>query len=565
MKWTLSSPVDEQKVNTLCGLINISFPLASILVRRGVSDFDGAKAYFRPTLDMLHDPFLMKDMNRAVTRLTDAVFNQERVLIYGDYDVDGTTSVSLLYLFLKNHLDTIEYYIPDRYTEGYGVSKKGIAYARDNGFSLIITLDCGIRAVDMCDLAESYDIDVIICDHHLPGAELPRAHAILDPKQLNCDYPYKELSGCGVGFKLLQAFCIQQTIPLENLFAYMDLLSISIGADIVPITGENRVLAYYGLKKINESPMTSVRSLIELAGLKGELTITNVVFGIAPRINAMGRISHAKGAVKLLTSANKDHLDELSIAMEQRNRERKNYDSAITTEALEMIEESDDSLNSNATVLFKEDWHKGVIGIVASRCIEKYYRPTIILTEDKGLLTGSARSIDGYNVHSAIEHCEDLLEKFGGHKYAAGLSLKKENFDAFKFKFDGVVGDTLPEELKVPKIAIDEALNFDDINEKFVDVLGQMAPFGPGNMTPIFLSEHVYVVDPPRLLKEKHLKATLFQKDNSSSYDAIGFNLGELSTHMQIGNTFSIVYTVEMNHFRGKSTIQLNIRDVKPT
>lgn len=565
MQWVVQDHTDDSKVKALSQAINVSSAISNILVSRGIEDFNSAKHFFRPSLDHLHDPFLMKGMENAVSRLSEAIFNQEKVLIYGDYDVDGTTSVALCYLFLKEHLASVDFYIPDRYGEGYGVSRKGIMYAHEKGYSLVITLDCGIRAVEMTQLANDHNIDLIICDHHLPGDQLPDACAILDPKQKDCQYPYKELSGCGVGFKLLQAFCYQQTIPIKTLFSLLDLVAISIAADIVPITGENRVLAYHGLKKINHDPLPSVKSIIELAGFKETLSITNLVFGLAPRINAMGRIAHAKGAVELLVSNTSAHIDGLSSNMEYKNRERKEFDSSITAEALHMIEGSEEHMASNVTVLYKEGWHKGVIGIVASRCIEKYYRPTIILTKDDGLLTGSARSVEGYDVHAAIESCSEFLEKFGGHKYAAGLSMLEENLESFKSKFNQIVGNTLLEEMKTPKLIVDDRLSFDDINDKFVNILEQLAPFGPGNMSPVFMSEEVYVVERPRLLKEKHLKATLFQKDNSRSFDAIGFNLGQFASKLSTGQFFKIAYAVERNNFRGRQSIQLNIKDIKTT
>jgi single-stranded-DNA-specific exonuclease len=561
-RWDYKAVPDAEDVAALSKVINVNEIISSMLIQRGIHDFDSAKAFFRPALETLHDPFLMKDMSQAVSRIEHAISNNQKILIYGDYDVDGTTSVSLVYGFLKSRYSNVDFYIPDRYSEGYGVSTTGIEFAKDNNFSLIISLDCGIKSVDKVSMANSYGIDFIICDHHRPGDELPRAIAVLDPKREDCEYPYKELSGCGVGFKLLQAFCIKKNIPLDELYSYLDLVAISIASDIVPITGENRILTYYGLKLINKNPRPGVKALIELAGFKKALDVTNIVFGLGPRINAAGRISHANSAVNLLISETMDEAQEHAKGINAKNSTRKDFDQIITQEALQMIEENSSGKNFKSTVLFKEDWHKGVIGIVASRCIEKYYRPTIILTVSNNYATGSARSVYGFDVYEAISKCSDLLEHFGGHMYAAGLTMKVENVPAFRERFELAVASDIKEEQLLPRIEVDLKISLDQINEKLLSLIEQMGPFGPQNMQPVFVSEFVVDDGRSRVLKEQHLKLSIRQ-EGSGSIDAIGFGMSHFYENISKGKPFHICYNISENDFNGSKSLQLMIRDIK--
>ncbi|MEQ9402121.1 MAG: single-stranded-DNA-specific exonuclease RecJ [Cyclobacteriaceae bacterium] len=559
-KWIYKEEPDERIVEELSKSININSYLAKILVQRGIDSFDQAKSFFRPSLNTLHDPFLMKDMDVAVNRLCDAVFKEEKILLYGDYDVDGTTSVSLMYQFLKQFTEAIEFYIPDRYTEGYGISEKGIDYANENGFKLIIALDCGVRANERALQAKKYGIDLIICDHHLPGDELPDVVSLLDPKRPDCSYPFKELSGCGVGFKLLEGFCQQNTIDKARLFDLLDLLAVSIASDLVPIVGENRTLAYYGLKKLNQQPSAGLKSLIKVSGRKNSMTITDVVFTLGPRINAAGRLSHAKESVNLLigeSTETEKFADNLNI----KNNERKEHDKNITDEALEMIEALPEGRKS--TVLFKNTWHKGVIGIVASRCIEHYYRPTIILTESNGKATGSARSVDGFNVHDAIAECEELLEQFGGHKYAAGLTLSLENVTAFQEKFESVVTQRITDEQLVPKVVIDTILPLDQVNFKTISILAQMEPFGPQNLSPVFGTDNVVVRSEPQIIKDEHVKGFVSEVDGEKKYEFIAFGMAEKAKRIAIDKPFRIAYHLEENNFMQQKSVILNIRDIR--
>lgn len=559
--WRHGLKIDQQVVVELASLLNVDLVIARLLLQRGIQSFDEARTFFRPTLDMLHDPFLMKDMDKAVDRVNDAIFNEEKILIYGDYDVDGTTSVALVYNFLQEIYPNLDTYIPDRYIEGYGISKKGIDYAHDNDIKLVIALDCGINSVEEMDYANERAVDFIVCDHHLPGQQMPLAHAILDPKRKDCEYPFDGLSGCGVGFKLLQAFCLQNTIDLNRLYNYLDLVAVSIAADIVPMVGENRVLAYFGLKKLNSSPIPGLQALIKIAGFREALDITNVVFGIGPRINAAGRISHAKSAVELLTSKNLEDALLLAEKLNLNNNERKNYDESITLEALKEIFDNPNHETKKSTVLFKDNWHKGVIGIVASRCIEKHYRPTIILTESNKKATGSARSVEGFDVHSAISACSDLLENFGGHKYAAGLTMPLQNVKLFQERFEEVVSSQISEENLIPKIHIDAQIELKDINYSLFNILKQMGPFGPENMHPVFIAKNVVLKNKARVLKDIHLKLFVGQEGDNSSYDAIGFGLGEFATQLDL--PFDIAFTIEVNNYMGNKTLQLNLKDIK--
>jgi len=552
---------DAGQVEKLAQAINVNPSLATILVQRGITDFDSAKDYFRPNLSDLHSPFLMKNMDKAVERLTQAIQQREKIMIYGDYDVDGTTSVALVYSFLQGICpDLLDFYTPDRYGEGYGISLKGIDEAEQKGISLIIALDCGIQARKQVIYAQKKEIDFIICDHHLPGIGIPEAVAVLDPKQKDCPYPYKELSGCGIGFKLMQAYAETHHISLENLYNQLDLLGLSISADIVSMTGENRILMFYGLQKINENPRLGIRILMELAELNSPLTVTDLVFGIAPRINAAGRMIHAKNAIKLMTIQNQSEAEELAMILNTENMKRQNLDRKITEEALQLIEVKKETENFS-TVLVQKDWHKGVIGIVASRCIETYYRPTIILTEnDKGEMTGSARSIRDFDIHGAILECSKFLTKFGGHHAAAGLSMKSANFPLFKQKFEAVCQSRLQKSDLISPIRVDLKLDFSQITPKFYRILEQFAPFGPQNMRPVFETEKVVAPD-VRLLNGRHLKMTLEQKNKK--IEAIAFSMNKFYADILHGKPFSICYVIEENEYLGRRSLQLNIKDIR--
>lgn len=563
-RWEYTREAPEEAVEQLAQSLKISPTLAGIMCQRNICTFGEAKYFFRPTLDDLHDPFLMKDMDRAVNRLNEALHHNEKILVYGDYDVDGTTSVALMYSFLRQHTSQVAFYIPDRYKEGYGVSTQGVDYAAENGFTLIVSLDCGIKSADKVTYAAAKGIDFIICDHHLPDEDVPQAVAVLDPKRIDCPYPYKELSGCGVGFKLIQAFCIQNDIATDKLLDLLDLVVVSIAADIVPITGENRILAYYGLQLLNgPKPMRpGLDALKELAAISGEMDITSIVFGFAPRINAAGRMGDAKNAVHMLLAETKEEAIRMADIINESNKARRDKDSNITKEALQMIEEDDFLRSANSTVLYKETWHKGVIGIVASRCIEKYYRPTIILTHSNGKASGSARSVHGFNVHNAIESCSDLLEQFGGHMYAAGLTLPVENVPAFRARFEQVVADTITADQKIPQIEIDAPIKLIQITRNFYNIIKQMEPFGPGNMRPVFVSECVYDMGNLRVVGDSHLKLRLTQ-DGFYSIDAIGFGLSDYYKAVSKGIPFDVCYTVEENIYRGDVSLQLRIKDIR--
>jgi len=545
-------------VSKLSKALNVSEIVAHLLVLRGITTFDEAKSFFRPEISHLNDPFLMKNMQKAVDRIQTVIANGEKVLVYGDYDVDGTTSVAMMYSFLKKKVKEIEYYIPCRYDEGYGISLKGIDYAKENNFTLIIALDCGIRAVNQVDYANEKGVDFIICDHHNPGEKIPRALALLNPKQSDCNYPYKELSGCGVGFKLIQAFSQQNNIDFSEIIEYLDLLTVSIGADIVPMTGENRVFSFYGLQQINKTPRVGLKALMEIANKTKEVTITDVVFGVAPRINAAGRIEHAKKAVEILVETDYDKAMLFADKIEKNNTTRKGLDKSITKEALEMID-----VKKKSTVVHSENWHKGVVGIVASRLIETHYKPTIVLAEKDGLLTGSARSVHDFDLYSALAKCEHLCEKFGGHKYAAGLSIKKENLPQFIDAFEKVVSESIDEDQLTPKINIDMVIDINDADDKLYRIIKQFAPFGPKNLPPIFVSKGVIDNGYGKQVGEDKTHLRINAKINKGTIAGIGFGMGDYFEIIKDDQSFDVCYSIDENEWNGKKSLQLRVRDIK--
>lgn len=564
--WKVAEKPAESQVQELCSQLGIKEDFAQLLINRGITDFDEAKLFFRPSFEHLNDPFLMKGMDKAVSRLEQAVGNGEKILVYGDYDVDGTTSVALVYSFLKE-LGEIDFYIPDRYKEGYGLSQTGIDYAKENDISLIIALDCGIRAIEKVDYANELEIDIIICDHHLPGKDLPKAHSILDPKQEGCEYPYKELCGCGVGFKLLQGYCIKNNSDFDRLTSRLDLVAVAIAADIVPITGENRVLATYGLEQINREPSTGIRALLEYTKMNRVMTISDVVFTIAPRINAAGRIASGKRAVELLISDDLNEALEFSAEISKYNTDRRELDKSVTDGAVEIIESDSFYKNSKSTVVFSRDWHKGVVGIVASRLIESYYKPTIVLTESEGVATGSARSVQDFDVHAALCECDDLLDQFGGHKAAAGMSLALDKVEAFRERFEAVVADRIEERMLTPKLDIDLEINLDRISNKFMNLLKQFAPFGPENMNPVFVSRGLIAEDVRTMGAENnHLRFKPKQLGvNHLMIQAVAFKMGFLYDDLVAGKQFDLAYTIEENHWKDRVYLQLNVKDLKFT
>lgn len=563
-RWVEREAENLTAINELQETLHIDRILADLLVKRNIFNYEDARKFFRPDLQHLHDPFLMQDMDKAIQRIDKALKSGEKILIYGDYDVDGTTSVALVYSFLKKYHSEIDFYIPDRYREGYGISTQGIDYAFENRFSLIIALDCGIKSVDKISYANERKIDFIICDHHLPGEILPDAIAVLDPKRSDCPYPYKELSGCGIGFKLIQAYAAKHHLPSDEVYEYLDLVAVSIASDIVPITGENRVLAWYGLQKLNTNPCKGFNALMNLSGRKEDLTITDVVFTIGPRINAAGRIDDAKHAVNLLIADDENFAYEKGQIINDKNTERKGHDSTITEQALAMIDNNPDLISRKTTVVYNEEWHKGVIGIVASRLTEKYFRPTIVMTNSNGHAAGSARSVPGFDLYEALSECSDLLEQFGGHKYAAGLTMKTENIPAFQQRFEEVVARTITDELLIQAIYIDAEMDLNHIDAKFFRILKQFEPFGPQNMAPVFLSRNVYAYGPAAVVGEKHLKMCVHQ-DNLTYYNCIGFGLAEYLPLVNSGEAFDICYTIEENIWKEKRSIQLNIKGIRKT
>ena len=562
MRWTLKPKPDSKKIADLASKLGVDKAISELLLQRGIENFEDAKTFFRPSWSDLHDPFLMKDMDKAVTRVETAIKNNEQILVFGDYDVDGTSSVALMASYLETKSTQISTYIPDRYEEGYGVSYKGIDFASDNDFSLIIALDCGVKAIEKVAYAKKKGIDFIICDHHRPGKELPDAVAILDPKRPDCEYPFKELCGCGVGFKLIQALASKEDIPVESLVGYLDLVATAIGADIVPIVGENRALAYFGLQVINTNPRPGFKALINQMK-KEVLTITDVVFNIAPRINAAGRMKHGNYAVALMKEMNFETAEIAAGEIELFNTNRREADKRITQEALLQIEESNETEDATS-VVYQEDWHKGVIGIVASRLIETYYRPTLVFTKSGDFLAASARSVRGFDVYNALENCSHLLEQFGGHMYAAGMTIKQENYPAFKAAFEAEVSATLPAHLRTPEIKIDAEIDFDAITPKFYRILKQFAPFGPQNMSPVFMSSEVLDTGYGKCVGEDqtHLRVTLAQK-GSAKIVGIGFGMGSDLPIVKSKTPFKVVYSIDENEWNGRVSLQLKLKGIK--
>ena len=566
-RWVINTPPEENKIEELAKKLNCNPVIANLLMQRGINSSEEAQAFFYPSLNMLHDPFLMKDMDKAVERLDRAIAQEEKILIYGDYDVDGTTAVALLYKYLKYKCneDHLEYYIPDRYTEGYGVSVKGIDYAAENGFSLMLITDCGIKAVEKVRYAQEKQVDVIICDHHTPGDTLPDAVAVLDPQRKDCNYPYKWLSGCGVSFKLVQAHSLKHNLPMSELYKLLDLLCVSIASDIVPITGENRILAYYGLQQLNSNPSLGLKTIIRISGIDKEITINDIVFRIGPRINAAGRVESGRKSVALLTADEKFSANEIASDINNFNDQRKKLDHDITEEAIKHITHSVIEPSKKTTVLFNPGWHKGVIGIVASRLTESFYRPTIILTESNGLATGSARSVEGFDLYYAISQCSEYLENYGGHKYAAGLTLKLENIEAFKQKFEQIVSETINEEMLTPQINIDAQIKLSDITPELYNMLQKFAPFGPNNTIPVFMTENVinFIGTKKVGRNNEHLKLVVVDDTRAcNDRSGIGFGMGNLYEQVNSGSFFDICYTLQENEFMGKTDIQMMLKDI---
>jgi len=558
-KWKIKE-TDKQIVNNLADSLGVSQSIAHLLVIRGVTTFDEAKQFFRPDFSQLHNPFLMKDMQKAVDRIKTAIEKNEKILVYGDYDVDGTTSVAMLYTFLTTLTENIDYYIPDRYTEGYGISLQGIDYAKENNFTLIIALDCGIRAINQVNYANEKEVDFIICDHHNPAKEIPNAVAILNPKQKDCDYPFKELSGCGVGFKLIQGYSEKNNITFDKIQSLFDLLVLSIAADLVPMIDENRVFSFFGLKKINENPRVGIKALMDAAKRKGKWTISDIVFGIAPRINAAGRIEQGKKAVAVLIENDSFKATKLAQEIERLNKTRIGLDQDITKQALEMIDD-----NKKSTVVYSTNWHKGVVGIAASRLIESYYKPTVVLAEKDGKLTGSARSVKGFDLYKALLQCEKYLEKFGGHMYAAGLTLKKENLEDFIDAFERAVSNTILDEQLIPEVSIDMELDLHEIDDKLFRIIQQFSPFGPQNRTPIFITKAVKDSGYGRAVgaDKTHLRLNITNENSRNSISSIGFGLTHHFKKIKDGQIFDICYSIDENDWNGRKNLQLKLRDIK--
>ncbi len=554
-------PTNEPNIAKLQADLNINKTLCSILVQRGLADFETSKHFFRPQLSNLHSPWLMKDMDKAVARFLQAIDQKEKILVYGDYDVDGTTSVACMFQFIQSIYAEVDYYIPHRYREGYGVSKAGIDFAKEQGMTLIISLDCGIKSVELITYAKELGIDFIVCDHHLPDTTLPPAVAILNAKQIDCNYPYKELCGCGVGFKLATAIAEKLALSAETYLKYLDLVATAIAADIVPMTGENRIMAFYGLKKINENPSPGIKALMELAGVKKHMYITNVVFMIAPRVNAAGRMDDAKKAVQLFIEQDPIKAIEFAKVLQSDNTDRKEADSSITEQALEIIAKDASYVNKKTTFVFQSNWHKGVVGIVASRLIEKYYRPTIVLTQNENIVGGSARSVAGFNLYEAIHACREHLLGYGGHFAAAGMSLLPENVAAFAAAFEKVVSETIPDELLTPEIIIDAPIEFTEITPAFYQIILQMEPYGPENMRPVFIAKNVIDSGYSKIVKDAHIRFVL--KQNRTTLTGIGFNMADKFNLIQQNKPLDIVFTIDENEYNGNTTLQIKMIDFK--
>ncbi|GHT68572.1 single-stranded-DNA-specific exonuclease RecJ [Bacteroidia bacterium] len=568
-RWISPAETDRQIVQQLADALAIDYALAQLLVQRGVRDFAGARSFFRPQIGDLHNPFLMQDMDKAVARIEAAMAQGQKIMVYGDYDVDGTTAVAMVYAFFKSQGAAVTYCIPDRYIDGYGVAYRAIDEAKQMGVSLIITLDCGIKAMEKVAYAAERGIDFIICDHHLPSETLPQAVAVLDPQRTDCSYPYKELSGCGVGFKLLQAYCQKNNIPFDAIAHFLDLLVVSIASDLVPITGENRTLAYFGLQHLNTHPRKGLQSIINIADLAEQpIAVNDIVFRLGPRINAAGRMESGATAVDLLLSESDETAKSIGNTINTQNTNRKNIDRSITQEAIVAIKQQNEWQNQYGIVAFNPQWHKGVVGIVASRLVEEFYRPSIVLTQSDDKATGSARSIAGFDLYQAIESCADLLTNFGGHIYAAGLTMPVKNVEKFKERFEAAARQTISPEMLIPQIEIEAEINFRDITPKFFRILKQYQPFGPGNMSPVFVTRNVLIYNKPRIVGNtaEHLKLDLIQQDvDGLPVTAIAFGLAHHYKYIAANNPFDICYTITENYFQGKTTLQLNIKDIKPS
>jgi single-stranded-DNA-specific exonuclease len=561
-RWTVKT-ADDEVVNRLCDELQVQPAICRLLAVRGISDFESARLFFRPELTHLHDPFLMKGMQRAVERISEAIEWHERIIVYGDYDVDGTTAVSLVYSFLKeNYSGELAYYIPHRYREGYGISRQGIDFARDNGYTLMITLDCGIKSVEMIAYAQSLGIDVIVCDHHLPDSHLPPAYTILNPKQVDCKYPFKELSGCGIGFKLVSALAIHWKQPLENVYKYLDLVATSIAADVVPIDGENRILAHYGVNQINEAPCLAIATLKDLGGVQRNLSISDLVFVIGPRVNAAGRMDDARKAVEFFIETDPLKIPALAAALHSDNDDRKEIDKSITEEALGILNDNAKERLRKSTVLFRSHWHKGVVGIVASRLIDHYYRPTIVLTSANGKATGSARSVSGFNIYEAIHECRDILDNYGGHFFAAGMTMPEERVDEFIERFESVVAATITEDQQVPEIVIDAEIPLSLVKPAFFNLIKQFEPFGPVNMKPVFMTRGLFDYQrSSSVVKEQHLRIVAYEP-NGAIVEGIGFGLGDKYDLVRNG-PFDMVYNIEENEHNGNVKLQVRVVDIK--
>lgn len=560
-RWRAKPLPNQEQVLQLSESIRVNPYISTILVQRGIDTYEKAEKFFRPKLEDLHNPFEMKDMDVAIKRIQTAVTNQEGILVYGDYDVDGTTAVSIVYSYFKSFNQNIEYYIPDRYREGYGISRAGLEYAAEKGFTLVITLDCGIRSNDLVDYGNSLGLEMIICDHHLPGDTLPKAAAILNPKRRDCTYPYKELSGAGIGFKLIQAYNEKQGMPTEMVYDYLDMVAVSIASDLVDIRGENRVLSFYGLKKLNENPSIGLQTLLDDCPKKEQYTISDIIFGIGPRINAAGRIADAKAAVKVLIEKDYNTAKKYAKVLSERNHERKELDSDITRDAVDMVQKSPRLMSKYSMVLQGEGWSKGVIGIVASRMVEQFYKPTIVFSLNDGMLTGSARSIKTFDIHEAIGACGELVEQFGGHKYAAGLSIKVENFDAFADKFEAIVRESVTADDLVPVVEYDLEMETSMITPGMMKILKQLSPFGPGNSIPVFRSNNLRANQTAKILKDRHLKMQV--QTPNGPMDSIGFGLAEHWPSVTDAQIFHACYCIEENTYNGRTNLQLRLQDIK--